>query len=91
MDLVGAAGPVDAPQHALPLVIPDQRLGFLVVLLEPVLDHIVDLALKRQTGARGLVSLLTSKLEDCAYQTFCERKGRVTMKMKGDSLDWELR
>ena len=58
---------------------------------EPVLDHIVDLALKRQTGARGLVSLLTSKLEDCAYQTFCEKKGRVVMKMVGDKLEWQFR
>lgn len=62
-----------------------------LVVEEPVLDHIVDLALKRQTGARGLVSLLTAKLEDCAYQTFCERKGKVTMKMNGDTLDWEIR
>lgn len=68
-----------------------QEEGLELVVEEPVLDHIVDQALKRQTGARGLVSLLTSKLEDCAYQNFCERKGRVVMRMKGDELSWDLR
>ena len=68
-----------------------QEEGLELMVEDPVLDHIVDMALKRQTGARGLVSLLTSKLEDCAYQTFCEKKGRVVMKMKGDKLEWELR
>lgn len=68
-----------------------QEEGLELAVEESVLEHIVDSALKRQTGARGLVSLLTTRLEDCAYETFCERKGKVSLRMTGDRLDWELR
>jgi ATP-dependent Clp protease ATP-binding subunit ClpX len=68
-----------------------QEEGLELTIEEPVLDHIVDQALKRQTGARGLVSLLTAKLEDCAYATFCEKKGRVTMRLDGERLDWVVK
>jgi ATP-dependent Clp protease ATP-binding subunit ClpX len=68
-----------------------QEEGLELVVEDTVLEHIVDHALKRQTGARGLVSLLTTRLEDCAYETFCERKGKVSMKLVGDKLEWDLR
>lgn len=68
-----------------------QEEGLELAVEDSVLEHIVDSALKRQTGARGLVSLLTTRLEDCAYETFCERRGKVSLKMTGDKLDWVLR
>jgi ATP-dependent Clp protease ATP-binding subunit ClpX len=58
---------------------------------DDVLEHIVDLALKRQTGARGLVSILTRYIEDCAYNSFCERKGEVLLRMKDGRITSDIR
>ncbi|MBI4862767.1 MAG: AAA family ATPase [Candidatus Riflebacteria bacterium] len=58
---------------------------------DTVLDHIVEQAFKRQTGARGLVSVLTRHLEECAYEVFCERRGNVTLKVEGGKVRWEVR
>jgi ATP-dependent Clp protease ATP-binding subunit ClpX len=44
--------------------------GFELAIEEPVLDHIVTDALKRETGARGLASTLTRDLEDVAFDSF---------------------
>ncbi|MBI4616792.1 MAG: AAA family ATPase [Planctomycetes bacterium] len=53
---------------------------------EDVLDWVVDKALERQTGARGLNSVLTQILEDAAFENFCFRKGRVTVRVeKGEA------
>jgi len=58
---------------------------------DEVLEHIVDLAVKRQTGARGLVSILTKHVEDCAYQVFCARRGQIVLKMVDGQVGWEAR
>lgn len=60
--------------------------------VEPdVLDFIVDQSFKRQTGARGLVSILTRYIEDCAYNTFCERKGEVALRLRDGRIVPEVR
>jgi ATP-dependent Clp protease ATP-binding subunit ClpX len=52
--------------------------GFDLVIDEAVLDHIVDDALARETGARGLASTLTRHLEDVAFGAFgIEHAGTV--------------
>jgi ATP-dependent Clp protease ATP-binding subunit ClpX len=51
-----------------------------------VLDHIVDQSFKRQTGARGLTSILTQYLEDAAFQSFCNGAATVTLRMKGKEI-----
>lgn len=56
--------------------------GLELVLDDDVLDHIVDQALRRQTGARGLDSILTRHIEDLAYEVFCERQGPVRLRME---------
>jgi ATP-dependent Clp protease ATP-binding subunit ClpX len=66
-----------------------QEEGLELKVEEDVLDHIVDLSLKRQTGARGLVSVLTRHIEDCAYQVFCARRGEVVLKMIDGQVRWE--
>ncbi|MCA9671635.1 MAG: AAA family ATPase [Myxococcales bacterium] len=41
---------------------------------EDVLDFIVDRAVKRETGARGLAAVLTAALEDAAFEHFAQPK-----------------
>jgi ATP-dependent Clp protease ATP-binding subunit ClpX len=49
--------------------------GLTLVVEEAVLDHIVDEALARETGARGLTSALARHLEDTAFETFGTDRG----------------
>jgi len=51
--------------------------GFELAIEEAVLDHIVDDALRRETGARGLASTLTRHLEDVAFGSFGVDQGGV--------------
>jgi ATP-dependent Clp protease ATP-binding subunit ClpX len=52
--------------------------GFELVVDEAVLDHVVADALRRETGARGLASILTRHLEDVAFEAFgAGQTGRV--------------
>ena len=44
--------------------------GFKLEVGEDVLDHVVADAIKRETGARGLASILTKELEDVAFDAF---------------------
>ena len=44
--------------------------GFALNVTEEVLDHVVTDALKRETGARGLSSILTKQLEEVAFDSF---------------------
>ncbi|HTE50268.1 MAG TPA: AAA family ATPase [Kofleriaceae bacterium] len=44
--------------------------GFTLNVAEEVLDHVVIDALRRETGARGLASILTKQLEDVAFDSF---------------------
>ncbi len=58
--------------------------GFDLVIEEPVLDHIVGDALRRETGARGLSSTLTRRLEDVAFGAFgVEGGGKVAVVLRG--------
>jgi ATP-dependent Clp protease ATP-binding subunit ClpX len=49
--------------------------GFKLVVEEAVLDHVVNESLRRETGARGLASILTRHIEDAAFQTFSDHPG----------------
>jgi len=46
--------------------------GFELQVEDAVLDHLVAEGLKRETGARGLVSILSRRLEDAAFESFAE-------------------
>jgi len=56
------------------------------------LDHLVDCALERQTGARGLTSELDLALEAVAYERFPapEEGGRVVLSMHGGEVQVEI-
>ena len=59
--------------------------GLSLVVEEEVLDFIVRESLKRQTGARGLGTILTGYLEEAAYKSFarkCNAEVRLSMKEK---------
>jgi len=57
--------------------------GFELSIDESVLDHIVDDALQRETGARGLASTLTRNLEDIAFSSFgSDSEGSVKVVMR---------
>lgn len=58
---------------------------------EEVLDHIVEKSLERQTGARGLGSLLTMYLENSAFDHFCGPRGKIVMQMESGRVKaiWE--
>ncbi|HUQ04940.1 MAG TPA: AAA family ATPase [Kofleriaceae bacterium] len=61
--------------------------GFDLVIEEPVLDHIVGDALRRETGARGLASTLTRDLEDVAFGAFgIEKGGTVHVTLVGGDI-----
>jgi ATP-dependent Clp protease ATP-binding subunit ClpX len=49
--------------------------GFRLVVDPEVLDHVVSESIRRETGARGLASILTRHLEDAAFDTFAEHPG----------------
>ncbi len=49
--------------------------GIKLVVPDDVLDHIVDESVLRETGARGLASLLTRHVERAAFETFAEVQG----------------
>ncbi|HEY8145687.1 MAG TPA: AAA family ATPase, partial [Kofleriaceae bacterium] len=51
--------------------------GFKLEVAEEVLDHVVTDALKRETGARGLASILTKQLEDVAFDAFGGGSGGI--------------
>ncbi len=56
--------------------------GFELAVDEQVLDYVVESALKKETGARGLASSLTRHLEDVAFEAFgTESGGTVRVRM----------
>jgi ATP-dependent Clp protease ATP-binding subunit ClpX len=58
--------------------------GFELVIEEKVLDHIVGESLRRETGARGLSSVLTRCIEDTAFDSFAEKRGgRIRVRLVG--------
>jgi ATP-dependent Clp protease ATP-binding subunit ClpX len=49
--------------------------GFRLTVSDAVLDFVVGESLRRETGARGLASLLTRHLEEAAFEAFAELPG----------------
>jgi ATP-dependent Clp protease ATP-binding subunit ClpX len=49
--------------------------GFELVIEEDVLNHVINEGLQRETGARGLSSILTRHLENAAFDAFAESGG----------------
>ncbi len=63
--------------------------GLALTIDEPVLDHIVADARRRETGARGLAAALTRRLEDVAFESFGAEVGTpvaVRVTLAGDDL-----
>jgi ATP-dependent Clp protease ATP-binding subunit ClpX len=61
--------------------------GYELVVDEPVLDLVVSDALRRETGARGLASILTRQLEDVAFEAFGSGdRGRIHVAVAGEEL-----
>jgi ATP-dependent Clp protease ATP-binding subunit ClpX len=59
--------------------------GLELVLHDEVLDWVVRQSLQRQTGARGLASVLTRILEDVAFERFAsEQRGAVVLRLEGE-------
>ncbi len=57
--------------------------GLELELADSVLDWVVAQSLKRETGARGLNSLITRVLEEAAFDTFAgEHQGKVSVKVE---------
>jgi ATP-dependent Clp protease ATP-binding subunit ClpX len=56
--------------------------GFELSVDQDVLGHLVTQGLKRETGARGLVSILSRHLEEAAFESFAETEGgRVRVRL----------
>jgi len=65
--------------------------GIKLVVPDDVLDHIVDESVIRETGARGLASLLTRHVENAAFETFAEVQGaEVRLSVKGGELKVDI-
>ena len=65
-----------------------QDEGFELIVSQEVLGHIVRESMRRETGARGLASILTRHLEEAAFETFAELPGgqvRIDLE-KGDRI-----
>ncbi len=66
--------------------------GFELQIHEEVLDHIVQDALVRETGARGLASTLTRELEEVAFGAFgVEGGGVVDVVLRDDEIVVDVR
>jgi ATP-dependent Clp protease ATP-binding subunit ClpX len=61
--------------------------GFRLNVTGPVVEHVVQQSVRRQTGARGLAALLTRHLEDAAFEAFAEQPGgEVRLEMNGGEI-----
>ncbi len=68
-----------------------QDEGFELHVDEGVLDHVVQDALRRETGARGLASTLNRHLEETAFEAFGTRSGgRIRVRMQGGNIDIQI-
>ena len=62
--------------------------GYTLEIEEPVLDHIVAEAIRKETGARGLAATLTRHLEDVAFESFGGEHGSlVRVRLVAGDLD----
>jgi ATP-dependent Clp protease ATP-binding subunit ClpX len=65
--------------------------GFKLVVADQVFDHIVAESIRRETGARGLASILTRHIEDAAFEAFAETAGgQVRVGIKDDEISVEI-
>ena len=65
--------------------------GFTLKVDDAVLDKIVAEASTRETGGRGLASLLTRHLEEAAFDSFADEPGgQVRLVMRGDDIDVDV-
>lgn len=57
-----------------------------------VLDYVVDLAVERETGARGVKSALLQHLEDACFEAYSNGRDKqtITLGMKSDEITWSL-
>jgi ATP-dependent Clp protease ATP-binding subunit ClpX len=61
--------------------------GFELVIDEQVLHHVVGQSVRRETGARGLASVITRCIEDAAFDSFAEKRGgRIHVRLEGDRI-----
>lgn len=61
--------------------------GLELVLDDDVLDWVVAQSLRRETGARGLASILTRLVEDAAFESFASGySGRIILEQIGDTV-----
>lgn len=68
-----------------------QLAGLTLVVDAEVLDHLVDRAVRRQTGARGLAASLTRHLEDAAFEAYSEVGARkVLLRLVGGGIHVEI-
>ncbi len=62
--------------------------GFRLVVTDEVLDHVVGESLRRETGARGLASILTRHLEEAAFDVFADHPGgEVRLELRGGAIE----
>jgi ATP-dependent Clp protease ATP-binding subunit ClpX len=62
--------------------------GFRLVVTEEVLDYVVSESLRRETGARGLASILTRHLEEAAFDVFADHPGgEVRLELRGGQIE----
>jgi len=66
--------------------------GIKLKITPTVLDHIVDLAIKRETGARGVKSALLQHLEDACFEAYSNGKEKqtITLGKKKGEIHWKL-
>lgn len=61
--------------------------GFHLTVTDAALDHVVEESVRKETGARGLASILTRHLEDAAFDLFAEEGGgNVRLDSQGGEL-----
>ena len=66
--------------------------GISLRISSKVLDHVVDLAIERETGARGVKSALLQHLEEACFEAYSNGREKQTIKLgikKGDIV-WNL-
>ena len=62
--------------------------GFRLTVTEEALDLVVAESVRRETGARGLASILTGHLEAAAFDVFADRSGgEVLLGVKGGEIE----
>jgi ATP-dependent Clp protease ATP-binding subunit ClpX len=64
--------------------------GITLKIEKRVLNAIVEQSFKRQTGARGLASVLTQHIENAAFDSFCNDVKTVTLRMRNKDVVTEM-